>query len=79
MDIQGSQGSEILFLTENGPLIPLILIAVGILLIIFPYWFIFSKAGFSKWLSLLMIIPGLNFILLYFIALSKWPALKKND
>ena len=41
--------------------------------VIVPFWFIFSKAGFSKWLSLLMVIPIVNVILLYFLAFAKWP------
>jgi hypothetical protein len=36
-------------------------------------WFIFSKAGYSKWLALLMAAPLINVIILYFIAFSKWP------
>lgn len=38
-----------------------------------PFWFIFSKAGYSKWLSLLMVVPLVNVILLYFLAFAKWP------
>ncbi len=53
----------------SGPLMVLVMAAV----IIVPFWFIFLKAGYSKWLSLLMVIPLLNLILLYFLAFSKWP------
>jgi type II secretory pathway component PulF len=41
--------------------------------VVVPFWFIFSKAGYSKWLALLMAFPLVNVILLYFIAFSKWP------
>jgi hypothetical protein len=41
--------------------------------IIVPYWKIFQKAGFSKWLSLWMIIPGLNVIFIYYLAFTRWP------
>ncbi len=54
---------------SSGPLMVLVMAAV----IIVPFWFIFSKAGYSKWLSLLMVVPLLNLILLYFLAFSKWP------
>lgn len=47
--------------------------------VIVPFWFIFSKAGYSKWLSLLMVVPIVNLILLYFIAFSKWPSLANNN
>ncbi|NYT62795.1 hypothetical protein H0A66_10765 [Alcaligenaceae bacterium] len=44
-------------------------------LILPPFWKIFSKAGFSGWLSLLMLIPMLNLIVLYVIAFSDWSSL----
>jgi hypothetical protein len=39
---------------------------------IVPYWKIFSKAGFSGWLSLLMLVPLVNLIVLYVVAFSPW-------
>jgi hypothetical protein len=43
------------------------------MVVILPFWFIFSKAGYSKWLTLLMVVPLVNVILLYFLAFAKWP------
>jgi hypothetical protein len=43
-----------------------------------PYWKIFKKAGFAPALSLLMIAPPLNILMLFFLAFSEWPALKKS-
>jgi hypothetical protein len=37
-----------------------------------PYWKIFSKAGFSGWMALLMILPLVNLIVLYVVAFSEW-------
>jgi hypothetical protein len=37
-----------------------------------PYWFIWKKAGFSPWLSLLMLFPLVNLIMLYVLAFSDW-------
>jgi len=48
-------------------------------LIIVPFWFIFAKAGFSGWLSLLMVIPVVNVITLYIFAFSAWPSLQEKD
>ena len=50
------------------------LIAVFVFLpvVIIPYWKIFSKAGFSGWLSLLILIPFVNLIILYVVAFSEW-------
>lgn len=44
------------------------------ILIIVPFWFVFGKAGFSKWLSLLMVVPLVNIAMLYFLAFSSWPS-----
>jgi len=51
-------------------LIAVLLIAPAIAIL--PYWRIFSRAGFSGWLSLLMLIPFVNLILLYVVAFSEW-------
>jgi hypothetical protein len=37
-----------------------------------PYWQIFKKAGFAPALSLLMWVPLVNLILLYYVAFSDW-------
>jgi hypothetical protein len=37
-----------------------------------PYWVIFKKAGFSPFLSLLMFIPLINIVVLYFLAFARW-------
>ena len=44
------------------------MVVVGIV----PYWKIFSKAGFSGWMSLLMLVPLLNLVVLYIVAFSQW-------
>jgi len=41
-------------------------------LMVWPYWRIFSKAGFSGWLSLLILIPLVNIAVLYYVAFSDW-------
>ncbi len=45
---------------------------VMFVVMIIPYWFIFKKAGFSPWLTLLMIVPLANIIILYVVAFSQW-------
>ena len=47
-------------------------IVVLLPVVIIPYWKIFSKAGFSGWLSLLMLVPLANLIVLYVVAFSEW-------
>ena len=50
----------------------LISAVVGVALVIIPYWFIFRKAGFSPWLSLLTVIPLVGIVVLYVVAFSQW-------
>jgi hypothetical protein len=42
------------------------------ILVLIPYWFIFKKAGFSPFLALLMFLPLINIVLLYFLAFARW-------
>jgi hypothetical protein len=55
----------------------LLIIAFYILIVVLPFWQIFGKAGYSPWLSFLMIIPVVNLVALYFLAFAKWPALSE--
>ncbi len=58
--------------------VTIIRIVSGLMLLVFvpifviPYWKIFSKAGFAGALSLLMIVPLVNLIVLYVVAFSEW-------
>ncbi len=58
-----------------GPFMMLIFAAM----IIIPFWIIFTKAGHSKWLSLLMVVPIVNVLMLYFLAFSSWPVHKGTE
>ncbi|MBN8968137.1 MAG: hypothetical protein J0G95_06710 [Rhizobiales bacterium] len=57
---------------------PIMMLIFGVLIIV-PFWVIFSKAGHSKWLSLLMIVPLVNVIAIYYLAFSEWPSLAKAN
>ena len=48
--------SETMFGTGMWALWMLVMAAAVIL----PFWFIFPKAGYSKWLTLLMVVPPVN-------------------
>lgn len=41
-------------------------------IVVIPYWRIFKKAGFSPFLSLLILVPVANLVILYFVAFSDW-------
>ena len=55
---------------------------IGEAIVIIPCWFICKKAGFSPWLSLLCLIPGVGqLVLLYILAFADWrvsPALSQG-
>lgn len=57
---------------------PLYLLFVAALIVI-PFWQIFLKAGYSGWLSLLMLLPLVNLIALYILAFSDWPATRARS
>ena len=42
-------------------------------LVIVPLWRICTRAGFSGWWSLLVMVPLLNLIMLWVFAYAKWP------
>ena len=42
---------------------------------IIPFWRICTRVGLSPWLSLLLIIPLVNLIFIYYLAFTDWPAL----
>ena len=53
----------------------LLMLLLSILLVAVPFWKIFSKAGFPGPVSLLMLIPLVNIIMLYVLAYSPWKTL----
>ena len=63
-----------------GPLQLLLSVAVAVIVIYtWGWWKIFSKAGYSGVLSLLMLIPILNIVMFLWIAFGAWPSLGSAD
>lgn len=56
----------VVLLSNLGP------IGLVLLLIVPAFWMIFKKAGFQPVLSVLMLVPLVNFVLLYIIAFTEW-------
>jgi hypothetical protein len=55
----------------------LIVLTIGLIyvfVLVLPFWHIFRRAGFSPWLSLLMMVPLVNLVMLYFLAFATWPS-----
>ena len=55
-----------------GPLWMLLISAIVVL----PFFRICTKAGYSGWLSLLVLIPIVNMVFVYFLGFSEWPSLR---
>ncbi len=53
------------------PVVMLLFLAI----VVVPFWRICTKAGYSGWLSLLVVIPVANVIFFYFLGFSEWPSL----
>ena len=52
----------------------LLVFVVGLTaLFVYVWWTIFDKAGFGGPLGLLMIVPGVNLIMLVYLAVTEWP------
>lgn len=50
-----------------------LIVLVAILITVVPFWKIFPRAGWPAPLSILMIIPLLNVVLLFVLAFKRWP------
>lgn len=53
--------------------------AMMAVLVVLPYWFIFSKAGYPGALALLMLVPLADIVMRFFLAFSKWPLERKLE
>ena len=63
-------------LRSIGGLAEFVIIA-AVVLCVWAYWRIFAKAGYPGAMGILMVIPLLNVIMLFFLAFSEWPVLKE--
>ncbi|MGY6635333.1 MAG: hypothetical protein ACXIU8_16555 [Alkalilacustris sp.] len=48
------------------------LLASGLLIVV-PFWQLWRRTGHSGWISLLMMVPLVNLILLWTLAFKGWP------
>jgi uncharacterized membrane protein YhaH (DUF805 family) len=58
---------------ENIGTTELFLLAFVCVVFIVPLWRICTKAGFSGWYSLIVLIPIINLIALFVFAFVRWP------
>jgi len=53
-----------------------ICLAMAVALTVIPLWIICKKAGVSPYISLLILVPGVNMAFYWILALINWPNLK---
>ena len=56
----------------------IILLLVGLLLV-WPFWRIFARAGFPGFLAFGMLLPLVNLGLILFLAFADWPAFQRSS
>ncbi len=49
------------------------------IVVVIPAWRICQRTGYPGWMGVLILIPIVNLVLLYFIAFADWPADKTGD
>lgn len=47
---------------------------LGAILAVVPFWQICKRVGYSPWLSLLILLPLVNLVFLYYLGFAEWPA-----
>ena len=56
------------------------LLGVGASLIpLIPFWKIFSKAGYPGAMGLIMLVPSLSLIMLFYLGFAEWPVLRELE
>ncbi|MFO8014150.1 MAG: hypothetical protein R6X20_12700 [Phycisphaerae bacterium] len=72
MEFQGPEAGE-LVAGGIGLILTLLIMLGSLILGIIIWWKIFSKAGYSGALGLLMLVPIANLIMLLVLAFGTWP------
>jgi len=54
-------------------------IVMAVALTVVPLWMICKKAGISPYISLLILVPGVNMAFYWILALIQWPNLKTEN
>ena len=49
------------------------------LVVVVPFWRISQRAGYSGWLSLLIVVPLVNIAYVYFLAFAPWRSQRASD
>ncbi|MGB3177183.1 MAG: hypothetical protein WBH14_04580 [Albidovulum sp.] len=57
----------------------LLVIVIYCVIIVVPFFQLWKRTGHSGWISLLMLVPLVNLIMLYVLAFKDWPAMKERN
>lgn len=57
----------------------MIVLLLVLFFMVLPFWRIFAKAGFPAPLSLLMLVPLVNLLMLFVLAFAEWPATRASS
>ena len=52
---------------------------LSLVTVAWPTCLVCRRAGFSPWLGVLSIVPIANIVLLWYLALAEWPAVRPRD
>lgn len=69
-------GGALAGLLAGGVMVFLIMMLIAVAVPIIAYWKIISKTGHPGPIALLMLLPLVNIIIIYWLALAEWPALR---
>ncbi|MGH9645098.1 MAG: hypothetical protein ACRD3Q_22060 [Terriglobales bacterium] len=47
---------------------------LAVLIGVVPFWRICSRVGHSPWFSLLILVPLINLVFIYWLAFAEWPS-----
>ncbi|MDZ4096129.1 MAG: hypothetical protein U1D35_14610 [Paracoccaceae bacterium] len=64
---------------NNMGLPGLLMIVIYAALVVVPFFKLWQRTGHNGWISLLMLIPLVNIVLIYVLAFKSWPALDERD
>ena len=63
---------------NNVGLPGLLMLIIYAAIVVVPFFQLWKRTGHSGWMSLLMLLPIVNLVMLYVLAFKRWPAVETN-
>lgn len=54
------------------------MIVVYVAIVVIPFFQLWKRTGHNGWISLLMLVPFVNLVMLYVLAFKRWPAVDRK-